>query len=197
MAYVNSASFDVLVNGEASKFFRSGRGLRRGYLLSPLLFIMVMESLSILLKSSQSQGSIKGIKVSRITNIFHILFIDDIILMTNGSVQEWIEIKRIVQCFCSVTGLVVNLSKSTVHHVGLSEMEISALKLIFPYNFSDLSAGFKYLGYFLKEGLQKSSEWNWIITKVEKKIKHWSFHWLSLGGRFVLCKTVLEILPFY
>jgi hypothetical protein len=53
LACVNSASFVVLVNGEATEFFRSGRGLCQGCPLSPLLFILVMESLSLLLKTSQ------------------------------------------------------------------------------------------------------------------------------------------------
>jgi hypothetical protein len=32
---------------------------------------------------------------------------------------------------------------------------------------------------------------------VEKKIGHWSYMWLSLGGRYILCKFVLEIQPVY
>jgi hypothetical protein len=121
MACVNSASFAVLVNGEATDFFRSGRGLRQGCPLSPLLFILVMESLSLLLKSSQREGIIKGIKVSRITKILHILFVDDILLLTNASVQEWKEIERLVHLFCSVSGLMVNQLKSIVHYSGLLE----------------------------------------------------------------------------
>jgi hypothetical protein len=108
LACVSSASFAVLVNGEATYFFRSGRGLRQGCPLSPLLFILVMESLSLLLKQIQRQGTINGIKVARITKILHILFVDDILLMTKASIQEWKEIERIVQLFCSVSGLLVN-----------------------------------------------------------------------------------------
>jgi len=52
LACVNSTSFAVLVNGKAMDFLRSGRGMRQGCPLSPLLFILVMESLSLLLKQS-------------------------------------------------------------------------------------------------------------------------------------------------
>jgi hypothetical protein len=58
---VNLTSFVVLVNGKATDFLRSGRGLRQGCPLSPLLFILVMESLSLLLKQSQRQCIINGI----------------------------------------------------------------------------------------------------------------------------------------
>jgi hypothetical protein len=89
MACVSSASMAVLVNGEATNFFRSGRGLRQGCPLSPLLFILVMETLSLLLKTSQREGSLSGIKVSRLTKILHLFFVDDVLLLTYASVQEW------------------------------------------------------------------------------------------------------------
>jgi len=86
MACVSFVSLAVLVNGEATKFFRSGRGLRQGCPLSPLLFILVMESLSLLLKSSQREGSLTRIKVSRLTKILHLLFVDDVLLLKNSYV---------------------------------------------------------------------------------------------------------------
>jgi hypothetical protein len=52
MACVDYAFFVVLINGEATYFFRSGRGLRNGFPMSPLLFILMMESPSLLLKAS-------------------------------------------------------------------------------------------------------------------------------------------------
>jgi hypothetical protein len=128
LACVDSASFAVLVNGEPTEFFKSGRGLRQGCPLSPLLFILVMESLSLLLKNSQRQGILSGIKVARFTKILHILFVDDILLLTKASIMEWKEIERIVQLFCSVSGLKVNLTKSTVHFSGLEESELSDFK---------------------------------------------------------------------
>jgi hypothetical protein len=121
LACVNSTSFVVLVNGKATDFLRSGRGLCQGCPLSPLLFILVMESLSLLLKQSQRQGIINGIKVARITKILHILFVDDILLLSMASIQEWKEIERIVQLLCSVSGLLVNQTNSTVHYSGLDE----------------------------------------------------------------------------
>jgi hypothetical protein len=70
MGCVTSASIAVLVNGEATPFFQNERGLRQGFPLSPLLFILAMEGLSILLKNSQQEGRLTGIKVSRLVKIF-------------------------------------------------------------------------------------------------------------------------------
>jgi hypothetical protein len=58
MSCVMSTSFSVLINGETTDFFKSGRGLRQGCPLSPLLFILVMEGLSLLLKDNQKEGKL-------------------------------------------------------------------------------------------------------------------------------------------
>ena len=45
-------SFAILINGAASPFFHVERGLRQGFPLSPLLFLLVAEDLSRFIKKS-------------------------------------------------------------------------------------------------------------------------------------------------
>ena len=79
--------------------FKSGRGLRQGCLLSPLLFILVMEGLSLLLKKGQEEGKLSRVKVSRLVKILHLFFVDDVLIMKNASVEEWLEIKIYIIIF--------------------------------------------------------------------------------------------------
>jgi hypothetical protein len=116
MSCVVSTSYSVLINGEATDFFKCGRGLRQGCPLSPLLFILVMEGLSLLLKDSQRAGKLTGINVSRTIKILHILFVDDVIIMTKATMQEWWEIDKVLKFFCLTSGLNINVEKSTFHH---------------------------------------------------------------------------------
>jgi hypothetical protein len=197
MSCVVSSSFVVLLNGEATYFFRSGRGLRQGCPLSPLLFILVMEGLSLLLKESKGEGKLAGIKVSRMIKILHLFFVDDVLIMTNATLQEWLEIDRLIKLFCKASGLQVNDSKTTVLYEGLSEVDLTPFKSFLPYTFTDLAIGFKYLGYYLKTGVYKVDDWSWLLAKMEKKIGLWCNRWLSLGGRYILIKLVLESQPVY
>jgi hypothetical protein len=70
-----------------------------------LLFILVMEGLSLLLKKGQSEGKLTGVKVSRLVRIIHLLFVDDVLIMTKASLQEWQEIDKILKIFCRALGL--------------------------------------------------------------------------------------------
>jgi hypothetical protein len=107
--------------------------------------------------------------------------VDDIIIMSRATFQEWWEIDKVLKLFCSASGLKINIIKSTFHHEGLSELELDPFKSLYPYNFSELAIGFKYLGVFIKTGTHRIEDWHWLIRKMEKKIDNWCYRWLSLG----------------
>ncbi|KAL6327757.1 hypothetical protein AAG906_024727 [Vitis piasezkii] len=53
---IGTVNFSVLINGTSSGFFQSSRGLRQGDPLSLYLFVIVMETLSCLLKRAKEGG---------------------------------------------------------------------------------------------------------------------------------------------
>lgn len=61
----NSASFSVLVNGTPSRIFEASRGLRQGDPLSPLLFLLVVETLGAMISKASEGDFIEGFRVGR------------------------------------------------------------------------------------------------------------------------------------
>jgi hypothetical protein len=116
LSCVTSANFAVLINGEPSRFFKSERGLHQGCPLSPYLFILIMEGLSLLLSKIFTNNLISGLKVSNRFKIVHLMFLDDVLILSKVDPVEWSIIQEVLQLFCSVSGLSINSSKSSIHY---------------------------------------------------------------------------------
>ena len=88
-ACITSVCFSVLVNGSPEGFFGISRGLRQGDPLSPLLFLLIMEVLSRLLKKTEECNLFWGFHVGSVNfvgvRISHMLFADDIFLFCDAS----------------------------------------------------------------------------------------------------------------
>ena len=74
MSSLSSVSFALLVNGTASPFFKSGRGLRQGCPLAPLLFLIVVEGLSRALLYVKECGIYHGLSFGNEVTLSHVLF---------------------------------------------------------------------------------------------------------------------------
>jgi hypothetical protein len=172
MGCISSVTFAILINGKPLEFFHSGRGLRQGFPLSPLLFILIMEGMCLALKRSQPDGLLSSIKISRFIKILHLLFVDDFIIMKKDSIEEWKEISRVLTLLCSASDLQINAQKPTFLQFGVKQQVLDVLKTYFHYQFHDLLDGFRYLGYFFKIGRYKTDDWLWMLDKYEKRIRH-------------------------
>jgi ribonuclease HI len=197
MGCISSATLAILINGEATKAFHCERGLRQGCSLSPLLFILILEGLSILLKNKQAEGLLKGVKVAGLTHILHILFADDVLILTTANYAEWSIIHSILSSFCDVSGLEINATKSSFLNSNAQEPLKRDLSALFGIDFLELEEGFTYLGFYLKSSRYTIKDWAWLIDRFEGRILNWKHRFLSLGGRYILIKAVLESLPVY
>ena len=150
MSSLSSVSFALLINGAALSFFNAGRGLTQGCPLAPLLFLIVVEGLSRELLSAKECGIFHGISFGNDISISHVLFVDDIVTVSDGSEQSLSTLYEILLIFCNATRMLINGDKSTILHVGLDEYELITLHKIFTFPVTKLEYGLKYLGFHLK-----------------------------------------------
>ena len=99
MSNLSSVSFSVLINGAASSFFKSGRGLRQGCPLAPLLFLIVVEGFCRALLAAKESRDYHGISFGNDVTITHVLFVDDIVMISDGSEQSLSTLYEILQTF--------------------------------------------------------------------------------------------------
>jgi hypothetical protein len=109
MNCVTSISFAVLKNGSTLEFFRPTRGLKQGCPLSPLLFLLVAKPLSRALLEAKTFGDFKGIRVCRSLYISHLLLVDDILLLCDGSWRDALKLRNILDLYYMATRMMVML----------------------------------------------------------------------------------------
>ena len=81
MSNLSCISFSILINGVASPFFKSERGLRQGCPLAPLLFLIVVEGLGRAIISAKACGVYHDISFGNNIYLSHVLFVDDIVII--------------------------------------------------------------------------------------------------------------------
>ena len=101
IACVSSVSFEVVINGGKSEYFKPSRGLRQGDPLSPYLFILYQEVLSRFIEHDLKLKNIAGIKSSISgPTISHVMYADDIILFTKASRKDAESLVKTLEKYC-------------------------------------------------------------------------------------------------
>jgi len=81
------------------------------------------------------------------------------------------------------TGMSINSQKSSIAYEGLSGIDLERITTLLPYEVLPMGENLKCLGFYLKPDSYKKQDWNWLLSKIEKRINLWSFKWLSREGR--------------
>ena len=86
---VTTVQYHITVNGDLVGPITHERGLRQGDPLSPYLFIICVEGLSVLIRQAEARGELHGCHISRgAPSISHLLFTDDRFFFFNAFEQE-------------------------------------------------------------------------------------------------------------
>lgn len=171
-ACVESASAAVLVNGSPWGEFKLKRGLHQGDPISPFLYLLVAEGLSLLTQRAVEEGLLKPVVIGK-KKVFisHLQYADDTVFLCNGKLENLKVIKRILRLFELFYGLKVNFNKSLLHGWNMQEeiMETGASLLGCERD----SNVFTYLGMKVRINPHASKNWNRLVRKIRDRIARW------------------------
>ncbi|KAK9049762.1 hypothetical protein SSX86_031269, partial [Deinandra increscens subsp. villosa] len=186
----------ILVNGSPTFEFQCSRGVRQGDPLSPYLFLIAMEALSWMFKKALACGAFNGIALPNNGPIIsHVLFADDALVIGQWSERNVMNLCRLLRAFGLASGLRINLLKCNLYGIGVPNSEVDAFASVLKCKGG--SFPFKYLGLLVGPNMNRISHWKPVIETFEARLSRWKARYLSLGGRLVLAKAVLEALPSY
>lgn len=197
MHCVTSPTFSILWNGNKLPPFKPNHGLRQGDPLSPYLFILCMEKLSISIHNSVLQGNWDPIRMSATSpHLSHLLFADDVLLFTKAKKSQIRFIKDLFDRFSKASGLKINLSKSRAFYSsGIPHHKINNLTSLSGIRCT--TSLDKYLGFPILKGRPKRSDFNFIIDKMHTRLASWKSKLLNKPGRLTLATSVLSSIPAY
>ncbi|GJY13067.1 RNA-directed DNA polymerase, eukaryota, reverse transcriptase zinc-binding domain protein [Tanacetum coccineum] len=105
-----STSFSICLNGETHGYFKGGRGLRQGDLMSPYLFTLVMEVFSLIMEKNIEESNGFGYHFGcKELKLSHMCFADDLLVLCKGNKDSIEVIKKSLEEFSKASGLVPNL----------------------------------------------------------------------------------------
>jgi mannosylglycoprotein endo-beta-mannosidase len=106
----------ILVNDAPTEYFHPQRGLRQVCPLSPYLFVIAINELSIRLQEALHNNNLSGISLGLGALPLHsLLFADDLILCGKATLEEAYAIKTILYDFCQQSSQIPNLKKSSIY----------------------------------------------------------------------------------
>lgn len=197
MSCVTTVSFSIVLNGNPGSFFKPKRGLRQGDPLSPYLFLIISEVLSVRITKSVNDGHLLGIKLSRSCPVIsHLFFADDALYFLKASLPNCWKLKQILMVYCNASGQLINHEKSSIyfspntpHQMQFLMCELLGIRLVdHPGN---------YLGLPTIWGKSKKEALSYIKDCINRKIEGWKLRTLSPAGKEVLIKSVAMAVPAY
>ena len=197
-ACISSPTFSVLVNGQPSHKFRSFRGIRQGCPMSPYLFVIAINELSIALNEALAAQNLQGISLGpNCPSIHSLLFADDLLVCGQATIQEANAMAQLIQHFCSISGQTPNWPKSAILFSSrVSQPTMQEIKQVFPV--SSLDTNFTHLGHpLILPAKNRTVAYNFVLDKFMNKLPAYKANMLSHAARLELIRSVFSAIPVY
>lgn len=121
--------------------------------------------------------------------ITHLSFADDIMVFTDGKIRSIDSITEVFDYFAKISGLKINMEKSTIYLAGISEERRTAMELKYSIQLGTLPV--RYLGLPLLTKRMTAVDYKPLLNRIKSRISSWTARHLSMAGRLTLIKSVI------
>lgn len=188
-ACICTPSFMVGFNGMVHGYFKGKRGLRQGDHLSPYLFVIVMNCLSVMLNKAAQEGLFGFHPKCQRSKLTHLSFAYDLLIFRDGSLSSLQGVLMVLREFKALSGLSISISKTSFYSAGLAPGGIEAISV--STGLRQGSPPIRYLGVPLNTKKLSIANCEPLFQQIKSKISTWSARSLSFAGRLVLLNTVV------
>ena len=190
----STATSRVLLNGIPGLDIIHGRGLRQGDPLSPLLFDIGIDPLNRTLEIATEEGLLQPLP-DNLASLRVSLYADDAAIFLVPNANDISNLASTLQCFGEATGLVTNISKSSVSPIRCEDIDLQAVMQGFPAAVAQFPI--KYLGLPLALGRLRRADLQPYIDKTASRLQPWKGKFINRAGCSALVKSVLSSMPIF
>ncbi|GKC56323.1 RNA-directed DNA polymerase, eukaryota, reverse transcriptase zinc-binding domain protein [Tanacetum coccineum] len=196
MKCVTTAGFSICLNGERHGYFKGGRGLRQWDLMSPYMFTLVIELLTLIIQRRiKRSNEFKYHYKCKEIQLVNLCFADGLMILCNGDTTSTGIIKEALREFSEVSGLFPNLNKSSLFFGSMNDAEKQRIMEAMQFNEGSLPT--RYLGVPLVTKKLGTKECKSLIDKIKGRTEDWKCKYMSYAGRLMLITAVLESISTY
>ena len=92
--------------------------------MAPLLFLIVVEGLGRAILFAKACVTYHGLPFGNDIVLTHVIFVDDIVMVNDGSEQSLSTLYEILMIFCKAYGMKINDDKSSLYFSCVEEIEV-------------------------------------------------------------------------
>lgn len=186
LSCITTPHFLILLNGSPFDYFKVGRGIRQGdpcphpYLL--FIHICCLGFFPIL----------SGIRVLRQSpKITHLMYVDDLVIYCRTFIEKVVEATKCLQTYCRWTRQDINWTKSSIHFNRNVSSQLRG-EITRAMGIQECKHKGKYLGHPFCQLKNKTKAYSDILEKLKNELTRWRKISLSIAGRLVLTKAVIQ-----
>ena len=186
----------IIVNGKKTRQYKVKRGVHQGNPMSCLLYDFAIEPLADAVRKSK----LKGIEINgNVKRLIISLFADDTLIYMAAN-DDLNELKEVIKRFCLASTARFNMEKTEYLPIGNKTFRQNVINTRRIGN-NDIEQGVKIikegeamrtLGAWVGNETNTEMQWNEILRKQEDVIKAWSKTNMSLKGKELILKALIQ-----
>jgi hypothetical protein len=185
-----TATTRILINGAPGELVQHRRGVRQGDPISPMIFILEMDFLTLLFHQAEDTGLLNGLEIPHRIS----LYADDMVVFIKPEI-EIAAATEILNIFGEASGLRTNFAKCSAMPIQCTDEQIALIQLVLPCAIAPFPC--KYLGLPLSIFKLKKEDLQPLVDKIARRLPTWKSNQMPPIGRVTMANAVLSAIPIY
>jgi hypothetical protein len=139
----------------------------------------------------------EGVRVSRnAPSVSHLLFADDSLILMKADMTNATSLRQVLDQYCASSGQLVSEAKCSMYFSPNVDTDVRA-ELCSELNIMTEVLSDKYLRQPAMVGVDRSDSFMYLLERIIKRLEGWKEKFLSMGGKEILLKAVIQSVSVY